>query len=329
MLLAAALALSSPPAEPRCTLSIAVPASVREMGRHPEQWLGRCVRVEGYVSWNKFYVDVAGAYAEAASNRNDRANDGWLGLYYRGSRRLNRDLRRGTVYGVLHDCGRDYDAAAATAGPDTLVMPVGYCHYQGGLVLLSAGFRVAGSARFERQMGEAARSRFGDLAPPSPDNPVPGEVVRLADRFLTLVKASDGPGLQSLVHLWSEADPETEAARRAFTDWLRGEGDSPLRVLRSGAAPQRAYFQQAVWREAAADGGTGDWHICFCRTADCAGRWPISAFDATSAPALPYICVRAYRHDHGRGEPDRLGIDRASQGFAEPGPPIPDNASTR
>ncbi|MBV9883863.1 MAG: hypothetical protein JO276_12720 [Sphingomonadaceae bacterium] len=326
LLAAAALALATPSAGPTCTLRTAVPASAREMGRNPNPWLGRCVRLDGFVSWNKFYADIGGAYAEAASDRVDRHNDGWLGLYFERGRDWKPVLRRATVYGILHDCGRDYQAAALAAGPNTLVMSTGYCHYQGGLTLVPAVFRAAGPARFERQMGEAARVRFGDLSPAGPGHDPPATVVRLADHFLDLLRTDDGPGLRALVHLWSQNDPETEPDGSAFTTWLRGEGDSPLRPLKSAAAPQRAYFQEAVRRDAAADGQVGGWHICFCRAGDCTGRWPISAIDADSAPSRPYVCLRAYRHDLGPEEPDRLGIDRQERGFTEPSAA---NASTR
>lgn len=325
MILAAALALSSPAAEPACTLRAAIPASVREIRRHPEHWLGRCVRLEGYVRWYIFYADVAGAYAASATDLDDRTNDGWIGLYVGRGVRLTRDLRRGTVYGLLHDCARDYQAAAG-AGPDTLVTSIGYCHYRGGLVLLSAAFRVAGPARFERQMGEAARVRFGDLTPAGPDRPVPEEVERLVDRFLAMVRAGDGEGLRTLAHPWSEPELDTRAGNRAFTAYLLGEGESPMRALRAAIAPQRAYFQEAAPREAAARGETGDWHACFCRGADCAGRWPISAVDARAAPSRPYLCLRTYRHDMGPGVPDRIAIDRMDGGFAEPAAA---NGSTR
>jgi len=326
VILAAALALSSPAAEPACTLGTAIPASVREMRRAPEHWLGRCVRLEGYVRWNTFYADVAGAYAASATDREDRINDGWLGLYPGRGIPLSRDLRRGTVYGLLHDCARDYQAATAGADPDTWVMSIGYCHYQGGLVLLPAAFRVAGPARFERQMGEAARIRFGDLTPAGPDRPVPEAVDRLVDRFLAMIRAGDGEGLRRLAHPWSEPEPDTRAGNHAFTAWLLGEGESPMRALRAAIVPQRAWFQEAAPRAAAARGETGDWHACFCRDPDCAGRWPIGAIDALAAPSRPYLCVRAYRADMGRGAPDRIGIDRMDAGFAEPAAA---NGSTR
>ncbi|HEV2816586.1 MAG TPA: hypothetical protein VGW40_05125 [Allosphingosinicella sp.] len=326
MILAAALALSSPAAEPACTLRAAIPASVREMRRDPRPWLGRCVRLEGFVRWHIFYADVAGAYAASASNSGDRANDGWLGLDLGRGVRLTRDLRRGTVYGLLRDCARDYRAAAAGAGPDTLVTSIGYCHYRGGLVLRSAGFRVTGPARFERQTGEAARVRFGDLTPAGPDRPVPEAVEHLVDRFLAMVRAGDGEGLRRLAHPWSGPEPDMPAGNRAFTAFLLGEGDSPLRALRAAVVPRRAYFQEAAPREAAARGEAGDWHACFCRDSDCAGRWPIAAIDARAPPSRPYLCLRTYRHDMGRGAPDRIAVDRIDGGFAEPAAA---NGSTR
>lgn len=326
MLLAALLALAAA-GEPPCDQDYSVPADVRRMARNPEAWIGRCVRLRGYVVGTMFYADAEGAYAGAAyvdgGDRN-RRNDGWLGLYLRGDR--SPALRRGTVTGRVHDCQRDYASLWVWAEMDSGVVDIGmngYCALRSGLNLSGAHFRDEGPAWFRRPMGAAARARFGDLDPQGPGVEPPAEVVALADRFLAALRAGDGAAMEPFVEVWSGDAPDTPSERAAFRAYAAGEGDSPLRPLRlAAAAPQRAYFSR---RRPGADGADENpWHVCFCRTADCAGRWPIHSADATAGRSRPYICLKAYHGNwSSNGPPDRLGIPMEETFFAEP------NRSTR
>lgn len=315
MLLAAFLALAAaetPP--PPCDPDLSRAANVRTMARHPEGWLNRCVRLRGYVAGDLFYADANGAYA-AVGHPHDRPNDGWAGLYLSGDG--PRTLRRGTVTGRVGDCQRDYDLLMAAAGQDAEVAMSGPCARLSGLYLTDARFRDEGAARFERPMGEAARARFGNIEPQGPGVDPPGEVVALADRFLAALRAGDGAGLESFVEVYSGDVPGTEAERAAFRAYLAGDRESPLRPLRLAAGlPQRAYFRQA------SPGYV--WHICFCLTADCAGRWPIHGADATAGRSRPYVCVTAFRSDFRQGPLDRLGLPMIESLFTEPA-----NSSTR
>lgn len=318
----AMLAAAQTAPSPSCVAPRAVAADVRVMARAQEQWLGRCVRLQGYVIGNIFYADAGGAYAAAASDRDDRRNDGWLGVYVPG--RWPRTLRAGSVTGILHDCGRDWQEEDARAGPNEIVMSLGYCHYRSGLVLLDAQFRDRGPARFERLTDAASRQRFGDLDPASPDLRPPPEVVALADRFLVGARAGDGTSLATFTETWTEQPPRTPAAVTVWLEYLSGAGTSPLAFLRR-ADVQRAYFRERAPREDFGVAYRPDWFACFCRAGDCTGRWPIHGADATVGANRPYICVRAYNGTDRREPPDRLAINRSESMFAEP----PANSSTR
>jgi hypothetical protein len=305
--LVALLMASAPEARP-CTRANAVPADVRQIAAEPERWRGRCVRLEGYVAHNLFVADIAGGYSAQATNRADRRNDGWLGLYFQSRRDYRFAPRRGTVVGVVDDCASNYARGVAEAAPDTLVMPSGYCHYRGGLILIPASFHSSGRARFERQMGDEARRRFG---------PVPAEVRALARTFLEKVRTGDAAALRAFVGLWSEVEPEDGTWAAAFTDYLLGRNGSPIAALRDLPQPQIAFFQESLSRAEVEEGETGDWHICFCKTADCAAVWPISAADATAEPRRPYVCLRAFDSRNGGNPADALGLVRRG-GVREP-----------
>lgn len=323
MLLAALLALAAADQSQPCDPEYAEPAGVRQMARNPEAWIGRCVSVRGYVIrksfYTIFYADAEGAYIDAAyvdGGDWDHPNDGWLGLYLPD--RGPSALRRGTVTGRVHDCQRDYDMLRA--GDESGIVDYGmngYCGPRSGLNLSEARFRDQGPARFERPMGEAARARFGDLDPEGPGVTPPAEVVALTGRFLAALRAGDAAAMEPFVEIWSGDAPDTPAEQAAFLAYAAGEGDSPFRALRlAAAAPQAAYFSRR--RPGAAGSEENPWHVCFCLTADCTGRWPIHSADATAGPSRPYICLKARHHRwRSNGPPDRLGIPMEETFFAE------------
>jgi hypothetical protein len=306
-----AAALQAAPAR-ACDARGAVAADVREMARNPDAWLGRCVRIEGYVWGRTFFSDVGGFYASRASNKNDRLNDGWLGLYFDGWHEAPwRRLRRATVTGILHDCGRDYERAQAEAGPDTIVMPIGYCHYKGGLNILPALVEPHGDFVFTRRTGPEARERVGDLID---GQQPPAALVALADRFLAALRARDVAALRGLTGLWSEQDPATPAARQAFDSYLLGAGGSPLAALAAGTgSPQRAYFLRRVDREDDPSVARPVWHVCFCESGDCRARWPISSVDSAAEPQRPYVCLIAYNRAGAPRRPRQPPGDRAAR----------------
>jgi hypothetical protein len=59
--------------------------------------------------------------------------------------------------------------------------------------------------------------------------------------------------------------------------------------------------------------------VCWCRTADCEGRWPVLSRDADNNPARPYLCAETNDYVIFRG-PNTIQarITEQSEGFAEP-----------
>lgn len=325
MLAAALLALQAPVAEAPCTVADAVPAAIGEIARDPlrKARFGRCIRLEGYVLFDFFYADAGGVYGVTATNNHDRNNDGWLGLYFRPGVAPEWTLRRGMVWGILDDCESvderrqrlpdgQYETSLDVYEGDSA------CGYFAGLILRSADFRAQGPAAFERLTGASARERAGDLRAQSPALRAPAEVVALADRFITALRAGDLAALRQFVHLYSELDPATPQEQAAFDAYLRGEGGSPLRALIAmPTAPAPAFFR--ALGQIRPHPYPGSWYVCFCRTADCAGSWPIHHADAGAYPTLPYVCLVAHneRLDHALPS-DRLGLSRHPAMFPEP-----------
>ena len=307
-------AVQSQPPERACTARTAIPADVRRMAQEPERWLGRCVRVDGYVDYNRFYSDVVGFYRYFATDHQDTRNAGWLGLYPPRRYGFRGPMRRGSVIGVVHDCDTDH-ARARARSPDSIVMMTGFCHYRSGLVLRRVSIRPGARADFERQTGDERRRNFGDLETTGEAGPVPAEVRGLLDRFLAAVRAGDEETLRRLAVL-RDGDEQDELARAAADRaFLLGEGSSSLAWLRVAPVPLPVlFFRQRSRRPVQ---GSGSWHACFCRIEDCTGLWPISADDASADPVRPYVCVQAFGYDY-RRPPDRIGIVRQSSYPLEP-----------
>jgi hypothetical protein len=285
------------------------------MARDPEKWFDRCVWLNGYVAGHSFYQDVAGYYRDDAADARDRPNEGWLGLYFRGRGNWGRPLRRAAVTGVVGDCQRSYQAAkAAATGANTLIMMLGYCHYNSGLTLKRTEVRFGGRFRFTRQVGEKARAAFGDLMPASADNPVPAEVEATVAAWRGAFRTGDLAALEHLVRLYDFTEEEFTKRFGPLGPYLVGTV-GPFRPLRAGA-PEPLFLTERIDRQRA-EYDQGDWFACFCKSGDCSRSWPIAAEDAKALKGRPYACLRIFDPNDG-SEGLRLGFEAADNGLIEP-----------
>lgn len=314
MLLAALLAAAAPQS---CTPENAQPAKVREIAAEPGKWLGRCVRLQGYSTGRILYQDVAGGYRHEASDKEDRPNDGWLGLEFREKGAFRREPFRAQVVGRVHDCRADRAAAEAKSRPGRIVVAYGsrYCHDHGGLQLRDATIRYGDRAVLPRQTGERARLEFGDLLTVEETGAPPEEPVSLLRRFVAAVRSGDGAAAAALAGSYNRQVRESAAGAGEWRSFIASEG--PLAFLRGGPVREPAYFRARMSRHDVLGGDTPHWFACFCATADCKGRWPISVKDAAVDADPAYACVRLYR-DSARADNWALGIDtRKPWSFAE------------
>ncbi|MGH8525568.1 MAG: hypothetical protein ACREXY_15605, partial [Gammaproteobacteria bacterium] len=153
------------------------------MAREPSKWFDRCVRLEGYVSGYRFFSGPKGMYREAASDAEDHKNDGWLGLYFEEREEIKKPSGRISLIGRVDDCNRAYERGSKGAASGTIIMMMGYCHYQGGLTLTRVRVLSRSAEDSKRQTGEEARKAFGDLERPDSAHPVPENVRKMVERF--------------------------------------------------------------------------------------------------------------------------------------------------
>lgn len=312
MLLAVLMATANPQV---CTLKNAEPTTVREITAAPRKWLGRCVGLKGYSTGNTFYQDIAGSYRHDAADKEDRPNDGWLGLDFHEKRAYRRRPLRARVAGRVHDCRADSAAAEATLGPNEIVFMTGYCHYHGGLLLRDATIVHGEPTVPPRQVGERARVEFGDLLTVEEAGPPPEEPVGLVRRFVAAVRAEDGASAAALAGSYNRNIREGPAGAGRWRLFLTSGG--PFAFLRTGLERKPTYFRARMSRHDALNGSAPHWFACFCTTADCGGKWPISVKDAAADADPAYACVRLYR-DSVRAEAWAIDVDtRKHWSFAE------------
>ena len=126
-----------------------------------------------------------------------------------------------------------------------------------------------------------------------PDWPQLAKVEGLVERFVAAVRGGDIADLTTLQF------PDAEMANKDEVERLRRrlitDTRSPFAFLRRpGARPQQVVLVDKRWRDYRGDGDGDDYSsvTCFCRTADCTGRWPIARFDADDLSSRPYACAR-------------------------------------
>jgi hypothetical protein len=291
---------SAPP--PACTAAESIETSVTEIAGDPDRFLDRCVTVTGAMAGISLYSGREGMYLshrfgpdgnyvpEARVHRIgiDRQDLRALGLAY---------PQRTTVTGRVDTCERRYARIEAAGG-----MPLlgGYCHYHRGPTIVVDAYSVT-EQRYERMTGEAARARFGDLAFMPQNWPTRRAAEAVIAEFLAALRDGDRAKLADL----HEFVDEENRHRQGVLFSMLEDPHSVFAGLRREVPLQTAYFVLA------AEDGTlfgRDYEgpsatVCFCRTADCTGLWPISLNDANNAPDRPYACTKIESRDYRPGRP--------------------------
>ena len=299
-LIAAAASVQGAPAPlpplPPCTAAEAVRTSVVEIGSHPDRFLDRCVTVSGAFAGVSMYSGREGLYLVQRFGRDGNVPGANLvhriGIDNQGLRDLRlRYPQQAIVTGRVDSCARRYARIQAAGGIPFLG---GYCHYYSGPTILVSAYALT-EARYERLTGEGARSAYGNLVAMPADWPHRAELEAVTAEFLQAIRAGDRAKLAAL----NETNPETNEHGRALLFDLLQNPDSVFAQLRTAAPAQAAVFLLAAEDGTPlgrADGPAAT--ICFCRTADCADRWPIALNDANNDPDRPYACIRAEPRDY-------------------------------
>lgn|GEM_PF-2459855 len=302
---------------PSCTARTAEPAAIAQIRGEAPAWKGRCVSVTGLSDGFHLYADVE-SYYRAARAGIDPADPNARGQVGLNNRRLIRRLRRDrfseiTAIGRVQDCDEMRAIANASLGADEIGWVSGYCHTAVGPVIWLTGLRRVRPVVPLRHVGEEARAQYGDLLFAPATWPHRAYVVSRAEAFLRALKSGDRGAFAEL-HGGSLNPRGSEAAARLavdpsspFADIARGSGSPQTAILLARDDLERERQQNQVSAT-----------ICYCRSGDCTGRWPIASSDADNRPERPYVCTVLMPYGL-RGRDEQIFVtEQEPFGLAEP-----------
>lgn len=244
-----------------------------ELARTPDTFINRCVVVEGMGVRSRLYTDREGIYSD------DRVPGPvpYVGLVDPARGELE-DPAFVRVVGRATTC-REVRWAQYER-PDSGTVPPMCSDFSGtNAIIMVSERRVDRRRRYERLVGEEHRARHGSLIFPPADWDSLAHVLRMAEAFRRAIANRDAAGLARLHPL----DP-------AITQHLLDDPASPFADLRDGRPRQTAVLLHSYWRRTEQAQGRRAF-VCFCRTADCTGIWPIAFNDAVNRADRPFACT--------------------------------------
>jgi hypothetical protein len=306
-----------------CTARNAERATVHQIATHQQAYNGRCVSVDGVMNGLSLFESVDGVYLQPRDSLDPSSSGFRLGLDNM-RRRFSNDFRHVTVIGRVQDCEEIRAMVDASRPEGEIGWVSGYCHSYNGAYLWVKQLRHRAGKPFRRQMGSYERADYGNVKPAPADWPHTAFVTTLTSRFLAALRAKNREELADL-H-FRNAGLEWEEDEQATLRLLLAERRSPFASIRdSTGAPQQVIL---VERSRLPDYEGGEYYdkddysalVCFCREADCTGRWPIASFDADNLHTRPYACTRIDRWliGSGKGVVPKFSTERAEFGLAEP-----------
>jgi hypothetical protein len=306
---------------PECSPSVAEVATVPRIAADADGYQGRCVRIDGVMRTHYLYESVDGVYLQPPDSLNPASSGFALGLD-NVAKRYSEDYRHVSVVGRVQDCGTVREAVNASVVEDQIVFISGYCHYHDGPYLWVKHLKIRPGAPFERRMGNYDRKDYGDIEPVPADWPHRAMIEELAGKFLTALRAGDRDTLAD-IHFrnvglaWKEDEAQLlkfllKAPKSPFASIRHGNGPPHQIIL----ASRSLLYPEPEHADDAADDYSAI--VCFCRTGDCTGRWPIATFDADNLPTRPYACTHIGPYLHDRKKVPHFTTSIKKGGLAEP-----------
>jgi hypothetical protein len=287
-----------------CSARLAHPVRLESLASNPTRYLGRCLRISGLLIGRTLFTDVDGYYLRGAYE-SDSFHSGedrfHIGLYMDdplAEKIQTAQAFQTTVIGVAGSCEQLW-------GPNVMML-IGTCHYAGGAILAAASLTPVPLLRLT---GESARIRVGNMHVAPADWPERATVTAFANRWLHDIESGDAADYGIV----NGSDQYPDTADLVFHDI-----PSPFETFRgTSIQPQLEIFLTHDQPPHHPDELHRVTISCFCRIADCTGRWPISTMDAANAPQRPYVCMTLYR------EKDRDTAETETDGRHVEEPPAP------
>jgi len=305
-----------------CTPAKARATTIEAIQNHYESWRGACVRVSG-IAWRaKLLAD-----REALLDLRDSYDDVQKrSLHLYGVSRLRRARPvQVEVTGTVGSCADHHAATEALQArePGAIIMTSGYCHTSMETYIRPVSTRMLSRAPIPRlREAEVPPERRGLVIAPV-DLPRYAEQVEAARSLIEAVARGDekrfvkldsveiaGPGEDGVKERNAESRARFRAASRSR--------DQFAALLQAGA-PRVFVARDELEAGRAESRSSSPLLVCWCKTADCEGRWPVTRDDADNAPERPQICVATNEYTVFRGAPViQAEFETVPGGFAEP-----------
>jgi hypothetical protein len=330
-LFAPGAALADKP-DTRCTWATAQPTTIEAVQADYPAWAGKCVRLRGMAVGNHLFVDRF-----ALLERTELYGEGARRsiVIYPERRSPNRTkAARIEVVGRIGSCAAANDAVAAMSAnePDSIIMVSGYCHTSLETYLRPSATRTLSSAEIPRLV---------EAEVPASDRPLVDLPSGLAGRDAHLAAAR---ALARALALRDERAWRRISQPNLQADLDQLDGDMPVRLReRMGEAHAEFRRQLRLHKAFAAimplsparervltdrnelvgmkpTEAVERLIACWCKAADCAGRWPVIAFDADNDPRRPYLCITTGDYLLGPRKPTVIQAEAnvKKSGFGEP-----------
>ena len=289
-------------ADPPCRPAETVQATVSQIGRDVGRFVDRCVRVSGLLyqgilhdNRESLYLARLGSW-DGGALRSSPIHHLWVG----GPRRQGLDNRTpvpATVVGRIDTCDQRHRRNVGEMRRfEEIVVASSHCYAAEGQLIMASEVVTARGAT-ERMTGEAARQRFGNLAPMPAAWPERARTEAVTGQFLAALRSGDRERVAAIHGIRPGSRDAASQSWRRLIAYMLEDLDSPFASFRRAGPSQVAYF---VPRLTERDRGerTGLAVIaCFCRARDCRDRWPISTIDTRHQPGRPYACTSVFARD--------------------------------
>ncbi|MEO7689540.1 MAG: hypothetical protein ABIS51_09650 [Sphingomonas sp.] len=307
--------------------------TIEEIQADYAAWEGRCVRVRGIAVNIELFADRQAMLEDIGGFGKSRRRS--IIILARHPQPTHRRPILVEVTGAVGSCATDNAivAAMAAAEPDSFIMVGGYCHTSLATYIRPISIRdLHGGNPVRLVEGEVPLDRRQLVEAPAG---LPGrvEITVAARSLVAAIAARDEETFRRLSS--PDVQRELDRSNSEMPDWLRRDlaeshrdfvkitgSNSPFASVSTLAGRQeRVLIERSELADALEDsGGKPELTICWCKTADCSGRWPVIAFDADNLPRRPYLCVHTSEYE--LGTPDGMVIqarvDLMPDGFAEP-----------
>jgi hypothetical protein len=316
-----------------CTAATATSTSIDTVQKDFKDWSGRCVRFTGLAMARHLFVD-----RQATLNSIDPdkpASDGSIRIYSKDSIALPLKPTFVELIGTLGSC---IDQQAITAAlqkqePNMIIMTSGLCHSSSENYVDPISIVVTSKTPVPRLTEKEVPTDRRRLIDAPADMPGRARVIAAARAAVAALSAGDEAAFLKL------NDPETAHDMvgldgKAPEKWLQEDIDKAYAVFHDQAGSHGPFAsvhldetsQERVFidrrnlnAKMSTPQETPSLIVCWCKTADCAGKWPVAFFDADNEPERPYACARTYEDVLGPNAGTAIEVDTTSRpnGFAE------------